>query len=78
MNLEGKIAIITGAGLERGFGRATALELAKMGANVVISDLCQDDEKFPELKIGSWEGLNKLADEIRALGRESLKQLKQM
>ena len=30
--LEGKIAIVTGAGRLRGIGRATAVQLAKMGA----------------------------------------------
>jgi NAD(P)-dependent dehydrogenase (short-subunit alcohol dehydrogenase family) len=37
MELEGQVAIITGAG--RGIGRATALELAQMGAAIVIAEL---------------------------------------
>jgi 3-oxoacyl-[acyl-carrier protein] reductase len=37
MELEGRIAIVTGAG--RGIGRATALELARLGAHVVVAEL---------------------------------------
>ena len=37
MELEGHVAIVTGAG--RGIGRATALELARQGADIVIAEL---------------------------------------
>ncbi|GAB2829992.1 3-oxoacyl-ACP reductase [Streptomyces daliensis] len=39
MSVQGKTAIVTGAG--RGLGRAEALELAKLGANVVVNDYGQ-------------------------------------
>jgi hypothetical protein len=37
MELAGQVAIVTGAG--RGIGRATALELARLGANIVIAEV---------------------------------------
>ncbi|MFT5484076.1 MAG: NAD(P)-dependent dehydrogenase (short-subunit alcohol dehydrogenase family) [Halieaceae bacterium] len=42
-NLDGKVAIITGAG--RGLGREEALQLASQGARVVISDIDLPDAK---------------------------------
>jgi len=41
MRLSGKTAIVTGA--RRGIGRAIALALAREGANVVVSDISQED-----------------------------------
>jgi len=57
MELKGQIAIVTGAG--RGIGRATALELARLGADIVIADLDQ-------------AGAKRTAEEVAALGRRSL------
>ena len=37
MQLEDKIALVTGAG--RGMGRAISLQLAEAGANVAVSDI---------------------------------------
>jgi 3-oxoacyl-[acyl-carrier protein] reductase len=57
MKLSGKTAIVTGA--RRGMGRATALALAREGANVVVSDISQED-------------CQKVVDEIEKLGRKGL------
>lgn len=53
----GQAAIITGAA--QGIGRAIALRLASDGMNVVLADL-------------KFEQIERLADEVRALGREAL------
>src|SRR5262249_11506972 len=46
MELTGQIAIVTGAG--RGIGRATALELARLGADVLIAAMGQAGANLPE------------------------------
>ena len=57
MELEGQVAIVTGAG--RGIGRATALELARMGAAIVVAELDKDNAE-------------RTAGEVRATGRSAL------
>jgi NAD(P)-dependent dehydrogenase (short-subunit alcohol dehydrogenase family) len=54
VELSGQVAIVTGAG--RGIGRATALELAQMGADVVVAEVDR-------------EGAERTAAEVKGLGR---------
>jgi len=56
-SLEGKVALVTGG--SRGIGRATAIGFGKAGADVVVASRKQPD-------------LEKVAEEIRALGRKAL------
>jgi len=57
MELKGQVAIVTGAG--RGIGRATALELARLGADILIADMDQ-------------AGAKRTAEEVGALGRRAV------
>jgi NAD(P)-dependent dehydrogenase (short-subunit alcohol dehydrogenase family) len=57
MELEGRTAIVTGAG--RGIGRAIALELASLGADVVIAEVLEANA-------------TNVAEEVRALGRRAI------
>ena len=71
--LAGKVAIVTGAGRRRGIGRATALVLAEMGADVVVTGTGRDPSTFPEdeQEVG-WRDIESVADEIRELGARAL------
>lgn len=60
-NLEGKVAIITGAG--RGLGREEALQLAQQGARIVIGDIDLPD---------AAEAAHATAGEIRSTGAEAI------
>ncbi|HEY4069051.1 MAG TPA: SDR family NAD(P)-dependent oxidoreductase, partial [Burkholderiaceae bacterium] len=66
LELTGKVAIVTGAA--RGLGRAFALRLARMGADVVVADLNLDGAA----EFGEQLDAASVPDEIRALGRRSL------
>ena len=62
--LEGKVAVITGAG--GGIGRAHALLFAREGARVVVNDVgCQRDGT------GRGDAAARVVSEIRALGGEA-------
>jgi NAD(P)-dependent dehydrogenase (short-subunit alcohol dehydrogenase family) len=68
--LAGKVALITGAGGMKGVGRATALKLAQLGADLALTDIQRGPEDLPpgEIRVG-WRGLNSVAEEALALGR---------
>jgi NAD(P)-dependent dehydrogenase (short-subunit alcohol dehydrogenase family) len=59
LGLEGKVALVTGAGSQVGFGRGIAMILAQQGCDVIVNDI---DE----------EGVKKTASDIEVLGRRSL------
>ena len=58
LELEGKVAIITGAGRMRGIGRASANTLARMGANIVITGTGKNPDTFPDdEKKADWKDI---------------------
>jgi 3-oxoacyl-[acyl-carrier protein] reductase len=57
VELDGQVAIVTGAG--RGIGRATALERAALGADIVVAELDR-------------AGAERTAADVKALGRRAL------
>ena len=60
MKLDGKVAIVTGAGREgKGIGRCVALALAREGADIVIADYVP-------------EAAEAVAAEVRSLGRKAI------
>ena len=67
-NLEGKTALVTGAGGERGIGRAVATRLAKEGADIIVSDLVANP--YPG-DSSEWKGLPSVVREIEAAGRSA-------
>jgi 3-oxoacyl-[acyl-carrier protein] reductase/meso-butanediol dehydrogenase/(S,S)-butanediol dehydrogenase/diacetyl reductase len=69
-NLNGKIALITGAGGMKGIGRATALKLASQGADIVLSDFKREPENLPPQEVAArWRSIDSVAEEVEALGR---------
>jgi len=66
--LDGKVALITGAGRRKGIGAACAYRLAEGGAAVIITDINGPFEEFPNYKVGAGDELAKVADGIRELG----------
>jgi len=59
LGLAGKVAIVTGAASKEGIGWATAMSLAKEGADVAVADI-------------AFEGVQAAAEAIKKLGRKSI------
>jgi NAD(P)-dependent dehydrogenase (short-subunit alcohol dehydrogenase family) len=59
LGLKDRVALVTGAGSQIGFGKAIALTLAGEGCDVIVTDI-------------DLEGANKTAAEVKGLGRKSV------
>ena len=67
VDLNGKVALVTGASGKRGLGRAIAVCLAERGADIVVNDVVVRRPGPPD-----WPGLPDVVRDIEALGRRAL------
>ena len=71
--LDGKIAMVTGAGGEHGLGRAIARRFADEGADLMLTDVVPTGLRVSSsTPAGSWRGIDAVAEEIRKQGRRAL------
>ena len=68
MNLQDKVAIVTGAGRRGGIGVAVAQRLAADGAHLVIADLAAPPSALLHGGSGQWEEMQAAAQEVTTTG----------
>ena len=72
-DLQGKVAIITGAGRRNGLGEAIARKLAEDGVRLVLHDLGRTAGGLaPAHGVGTSSELSGIAEEIRSINREAV------
>ena len=70
--LEGKVALVTGAGGMRGVGRATVMKLAGLGADIALTDVHRETEDLPPAEVRTaWRGVDAVSEEVQAEGRRA-------
>ena len=70
--LEGKVAVVTGAGRMRSIGRPIAVELARAGCDIVLTGTGRSSDRYPDdERAAGWRDIDSVADEVRSLGRRA-------
>lgn len=70
MALEGKVALVTGAGRHRGLGKAICARLAREGCRIALTDLALPQPLMDAKNIGTRAEMDEVADELAAIGPE--------
>jgi meso-butanediol dehydrogenase/(S,S)-butanediol dehydrogenase/diacetyl reductase len=70
--LDGKVALVTGAGRRGGLGEAICLRLAQAGARVVVTDLGQPQGALAGGHIGGMDEMESVAAGLREAGAEAI------
>ena len=69
--VDGKVALVSGAG--RGQGRSHAVRLAQEGADVIAVDICADPLQTLSYSLSSEEDLDETVRQVQATGRQVVK-----
>ena len=73
VGLEGKVAVVTGAGRMRSIGRPIAVELARAGCKIVLTGTGRAPEDYPQDEQDTgWRDIESVAEEVAAAGSEAL------
>ncbi len=70
--LDGRIAIITGAGRMRSIGRGIAQQLARAGVDVVLVGTGREPARGADEIAADWRDIESVADDVRAAGARAI------